>query len=66
MVDEWDAWGDEREVQRRKADRKRANLPLELRRSQVEASKALQHAKLLYNNSIPCSTMHLRSAAVEM
>ena len=32
---DWDAWGDEREVQRRKAERKRANLPLDQRRQQV-------------------------------
>lgn len=35
VVDEWDAWGDEREVQRRKAERKRANLPAAERRTQV-------------------------------
>jgi hypothetical protein len=35
VLEEWEIWGDPREIERRKADRKRANLPLAQRRVQL-------------------------------
>ena len=35
MIEDWEVWGDPREVERRKADRKRAAQPLPLRQAQV-------------------------------
>jgi len=35
VIEDWEIWGDPREIERRKADRKRANLPLEQRRVQL-------------------------------
>ena len=35
MIEDWELWGDPREVERRKADRRRAAQPLHVRQAQV-------------------------------
>lgn len=35
VIEDWELWGDPREVERRKADRKRAAQPLHVRQAQV-------------------------------
>ncbi len=34
-IEDWELWADPREIERRKAERKKASLPPELRRSQL-------------------------------
>ena len=35
VIEDWELWGDPREVERRKADRRRAAQPLHVRQAQV-------------------------------
>jgi len=42
VVEDWELWGDPREVERRKADRARAAQPLHVRQAQVRQT-SLQH-----------------------
>ena len=37
IIHDWELWGDPREIERRKAERKKANIPPEVRRTQVAA-----------------------------
>lgn len=41
VIEDWEVWGDPREVARRKADRLRAAQPLPVRQSQVSAPPQL-------------------------
>ncbi len=41
VIEDWELWGDPREVERRKADRRRAAQPLDVRQAQVYISHAL-------------------------
>lgn len=45
-IEDWELWGDPREVERRKAERKKASMPLEQRRAQLaeEWSRAKSEA----------------------
>jgi len=42
VIEDWELWGDPREVERRKADRARAAQPLHVRQAQVRQT-SLQH-----------------------
>ena len=47
VIEDWELWGDPREVERRKADRRRAAQPLHVRQAQVH---------------LPCPAPHVSSS----